>query len=77
MPAPAPIPAAAPDLPVRYLTMEQTAARLGYSYRSVAAFVAEGRLPAIDIALQPGKTRALLRIREDATVRPKTVLRRF
>ena len=59
-----------PDLP-RFLTMEQTAARLGLSYQTVALFIQEGRLPAVDIASQPAKTRALYRIREDATVGPK------
>ncbi len=61
-----------PDLP-RYFTIEQTAARLGYSYQSISMFIQEGRLPVIDIALQLGKTRALYRIREDATLAPKII----
>ena len=53
-------------LPVRHLSIEQAASRLGYSYQTVAAMILDGRLPAVNIALQPGKTRALYRIPEDA-----------
>ena len=55
-------------LPVWHLTIEETATRLGYSRQTVAALILEGRLAAVNIALQPGKSRALYRVPENATV---------
>lgn len=55
----------APGLP-RYLTIQATAARLGYSRHTIAMMIQEGRLPAVNIAIRPGKTEACYRIRADA-----------
>ena len=59
-----------PDVP-RYLTINQTAARLGYSRQTVAMMIQEGRLAAVNIALTDTKTRAVYRIRADAVAVPK------
>ena len=61
---------AAPDLP-RFLTIDQTAARLGYSRQTVVMMIQEGTLPAVNIAPSGGKTRALYRVRADAVAIPR------
>ena len=47
---------------MRYLTIEQTAGRLGRSNQEVSVLIQEGRLPAVNISLEPGHTRAHYRI---------------
>ena len=58
-------------LPGRYLTIDQTAVRLGYTIQTIRLFILEGRLPAVDIATNPDGRCSFYRISENATIGPK------